>query len=64
MKNQNQYNISENETLILFKYEIYNEGYYIPIIEYEVYHPITKIPMDLYYCKHMGKYLLLLNSIK
>ena len=50
---KNQYNISENETLILFKYECYNEGYYIPIIEYEVYHPITKRPLDLYYCKHL-----------
>ena len=50
---KNQYNISENETLILFKYEFYNEGYYIPITEYEVYHPITKRPLDLYYCKHL-----------
>ena len=37
-----QYNITQNNTLIILKIEYYIEGLYIPIIEYEVYHPKTK----------------------
>ena len=37
-----KYNINLNESLIIFKVDIDIEGYSIPIVEYEIYHPITK----------------------
>ena len=46
-----QYKINNNETLILFKFEYYVEGCYIPIIEYQIFHPNTKEQLDLNYCK-------------
>ena len=41
-KLKNYYNISDNETLLIFKADIYEKGLYIPIIEYEVYNFRTK----------------------
>ena len=35
-KLRKDYNISENDPLIIFKYEYFEEGLLIPIIEYEV----------------------------
>ena len=48
LKSQN--NLTENESLIIFKVEYYFEGYNIPLIYYEVYNPRTKNEIDLYLC--------------
>ena len=47
---KNHYNISKSETLIIFKIDIYEEGLLMPIIEYEVYHPVTLAKLDLEIC--------------
>ena len=44
-------NISEEESLILFKIDYFIEGYHIPFINYEVYNPQTKQKLDLNVCK-------------
>ena len=49
---KNHYNISSNEPLIIFKIDYMNDEINIPIIEYEIYHPITKQPLDLNICKN------------
>ena len=46
------YNILYSEALIIFKIEKYIEGLLMPIIEYEVFNPITKEKLDLNYCKN------------
>ena len=46
------YNISENESLIIFLNDIYEEGFLIPIIEYEVY-DLNKRNLNLSICKDM-----------
>ena len=43
-------NISENDSLLIFKMDIYKEGSSIPIIEYEVYDPKTKNQLNLSIC--------------
>jgi surface protein len=45
------YNIPKKDPLIIFKTEQYFEGLLIPLIEYEVFHPITKKKLNLDYCK-------------
>jgi len=45
------YNIIQNETLIIFKIEIKSEELLIPLIEYEIFSPITKEKLNLDYCK-------------
>ena len=45
-----KYNISQSETLIILKVEHYQEGILFPIIEYEIFHPITKQQLNLEYC--------------
>ena len=42
-----EYNISLNEDLIIFKKEKYIEGVLIPLIEYEIFNPETKEKIDL-----------------
>jgi len=44
------YGIDENQTLIIFKIDYYLEGLLIPIIGYDVYHPINKSKLNLSYC--------------
>ena len=46
------YKIRPNETLIIFKYDYLIEGLLIPIIGYEVFHPITKEILDLSHCNN------------
>ena len=41
------HNISDNESLLILKAEIYEEGYLIPVIEYEVYNQKKKISLDI-----------------
>ena len=43
-------NISQNESLFIFKIDYYIPEYLIPIIEYEVYNPYTKEPLNLGIC--------------
>ena len=45
-------NLTENESLIIFKIEYYIEGYNIPIIDYEVHNPRTKNKIELNLCKN------------
>ena len=47
-----QYNISEDLALLIFKIDYFKQGALIPIIGYEIYHPITKIKLDLNYCNN------------
>ena len=42
-----KYDISKNDSLIIFKVEKYKEGFLIPLIEYEIYHPKTKKKLNL-----------------
>ena len=46
-----KYNISNNLSLIIFKIDYYMEGLLIPIIGYEVYHPLNFSKLDLSYCE-------------
>ena len=45
-------NLTENESLIIFKIENHIEGYNIPLIDYEVYNPRTKNKINLNSCKN------------
>ena len=51
MENKYHYNISENESLIIFKIDNLIDQIKIPIVEYEIYHPKTKELLDLNLCK-------------
>ena len=44
------YDINPNDTLIIFKYDYKIEGLLIPIVGYEVFHPITKEILNLSLC--------------
>ena len=48
-----KYKINENENLLIFKFEYYIEGLFIPIITYEIFNPITKEKLNLNYCKNI-----------
>ena len=45
-----KHNISENETLYMFRLDILFSELYIPIVEYEIYSSKKKIKLDLNYC--------------
>ena len=45
------YGIDKNLSLLIFKVDYYETGLLIPIIGYELYHPINKSQLDLNYCK-------------
>ena len=47
---KDRYNVSKNDTLIILKIEYNKEGLLIPIIGYEVYHPLYKYKLNLSYC--------------
>ena len=47
-----KYNLSEDLALLIFKIDYYKKGSSIPIIGYEIYHPITKTKLDLKYCNN------------
>ena len=44
------YNISKDEPLLIFKIDAKVEGF--TVVEYEVYHPITKKQLNLTYCQN------------
>ena len=46
-----EYNISESLPLLILKIDYYSPDSTIPIIGYEIYHPISKIQLDLHYCE-------------
>ena len=46
-----KYNINNGQNLIIFKMEYKLTDFLIPIIEYAVFHPITKELLNLNYCK-------------
>ena len=46
-----QYEIEENETLIIFKIDYFIRGLKTPLIKYEIFHPRTKELLDMKYCK-------------
>ena len=48
---KNKYNMNKNMTLIILKIDYYQPGMLIPIIGYEIFHPITKEKLNLTYCK-------------
>ena len=51
-KLKKHYEIDDNKTLLIFKIDYYVPGLSIPVIGYEVYHPDSKIKLDLKtYCK-------------
>ena len=45
------YNISPSLPLLIFKIDYYSPDTLIPIIGYEIYHPIDKSKLDLKYCE-------------
>ena len=49
-KLKEKYNINQNQSLLIFKVDIDINGFSAPIVEYEVYHPITKEKLDLSFC--------------
>ena len=61
---KNHYNISINESLLIFKIDVYIPGHLTPIIEYEVYNSKTKQKLDLNYCRGINiKLLIPVNNI-
>ena len=60
-KLKQNYEINENETLLIFKTNIFMEGYLIPIIEYEIYDSKTRKQLDLNICKNMN--IIILHSV-
>ena len=51
---KNIYGFDEDEELIIFKTEYSIEGYYIPIIEYEIFSPNGTIKLNLDFCKDLS----------
>ena len=45
------YNISFNETLLIFKIDLLEKGSESPRVEYEIYNSKTKEKLDLFYCQ-------------
>ena len=48
---KDKFNIDKNMTLIILKIDYYQPGTLIPVIGYEIFHPVTKEKLDLSYCK-------------
>ena len=49
---KDNYNIQLSDSLIIFKIEQYIEDLYIPLIEYEIFNPITNEKLNLDCCKN------------
>ena len=50
-KLKSYYNISIDESLLIFKVDVYEDGLFIPIVEYEIYHPYTLEKLNLEICE-------------
>ena len=48
------YGIGKNMSLIIFKMDYFSPGLLMPIIGYEVYHPISKEKLNLNYCNDVS----------
>ena len=48
-----KYSMQESDSLLIFKRDVIVEGFSSPIVEYEVFHPITKQQLNLSYCKNI-----------
>ena len=46
------YGIREDLALLIFKIDYYQPGSSVPIIGYEVYHPVNKSKLNLHYCEN------------
>ena len=46
------YNINMSIPLIIFKIDYFIPGLLIPIVEYELYHPLNKSKLDMSYCNN------------
>ena len=53
-KLKSYYDILDNETLIIFKIDVYEEGLLMPIVEYEIYHPNNYTRLDLSICNEFN----------
>ena len=58
-----KYNISQNESLIIFKVEKFLEGMLIPIIKYEIFHPLTKEKLDLNFYDNKEKIITIYTPV-
>ena len=47
-----EYNINDELALLIFKIDYFKKGSSIPIIGYEIYHPETKVKLDLNLCNN------------
>ena len=47
------YQINESLPLIIFKIDYYSPDTLIPIVGYEIYHPLNKTKLDLKYCEEI-----------
>ena len=45
------YGIDKNLSLLIFKIDYFEDGLKIPVIGYEIYHPLNKSQLDLKYCE-------------
>ena len=52
-KLRTEYNISDNISLIVYKVDIKNSDLTATYVQYEVYHPITKIQLNMSICNEM-----------
>jgi hypothetical protein len=50
-KLKKHYNISENNSLVIFKIDIYKEGFLIPLVEYEIFDIENKKQLNSSICK-------------
>ena len=50
---KSHYNISQNESILILKLDIYYEGQLSPVVIYELYHPRTKERLNLIHCKNV-----------
>ena len=50
-KLKDYYNLTQEESLLIFKVDVYEEGLIIPIVEYEIYHPYTLEKVDMEICE-------------
>ena len=47
---KDKYNIDKNIPLIIYKIDYSKEGLLIPVVGYEIYHPLNNSKLDLNYC--------------
>ena len=48
-----EYEINDNNSILIYKVDYYEEGSLTPIILYEMYHPMTKEKLDLNFCENI-----------